>query len=240
MPWCAAKPQASKRDIARMPLQNRVTPFGEIIAVEARGTLMGNRGCLHDDQKRLGPKVWKRVAWITCALEYQNIRRPLMQPGQYTELFFLDEATALAAGHRPCGECRKDALRHFKDCWAKGNNWTGSRLGVADLDAALQAERIDEQGRKRLYEAPLCGLPDGAFVALEGDALMKLGDVLLPWSPFGYGPGVHVEKTEALQVLTPHSIVNAIFAGYVPKIHQSAVPSSEAAMINHDTLSWRQ
>lgn len=204
-----------------MPLQNRVTPFGEIVAVEARGTLMGNRGCLHDDQKRLGPKVWKRVAWITCALEYQGIRRPLMQPGQYTELFFLDEVTALAAGHRPCGECRKEALKHFKACWAKGNDWTEPRLSVADLDAVLHAERIDDQGHKKTFRARLGDLPDGTCVAIAEQAYVKWKGCLFPWSVNGYGEGMNIEGDRVVDVLTPSSSINTMRAGYKPEIHKS-------------------
>lgn len=103
-----------------MPLQNRVTPFGEIVASEARGTLMGNRGCLHDEHRNLGRRRWTTKSWVTCLLSFGGRRRELMRPGYYTELFFLDEATALAAGHRPCAECRREAFRRFVDGWATG------------------------------------------------------------------------------------------------------------------------
>ena len=147
-----------------MPLQNRVTPFGEIVASEARGTLMGNRGCLHDDHRTLGRRRWTTRAWVTCLLSFKGRRRQLMRPGHYTELFFLDEATALAAGHRPCAECRREAFRRFVDGWASGAGRAGERVRAADMDRAIQAERIERWRGKITFDAPLAGLPDGVMV----------------------------------------------------------------------------
>jgi hypothetical protein len=119
-----------------MPLQNRATPFGVIVASEARGNLMGNRGCLHDDNRALSRRRWTTRAWVTCLLSFKGRRRQLMRPGHYTELFFLDEATALAAGHRPCAECRREAFRRFVDGWARGAGCAGERVRAADMDRA--------------------------------------------------------------------------------------------------------
>ena len=126
-----------------MPLQNRATPFGAIVASEALGTLMGNRGCLHDDNRTLSGRRWTTRAWLSCVLSFKGRRRQLMRPGYYAELFFLDEATALAAGHRPCAECRREAFRHFVGCWATGAGRAGERVRAADMDRALHAERIE-------------------------------------------------------------------------------------------------
>jgi len=123
-----------------MTLQNRVTPFGEIVAVPARGTLMGNRGCLHDAERRIVASS-ARVAWVTCRLEWNGIRRQIMAPGKYTELFFLDEATALAAGHRPCGDCRGERLLEFERAWAAGvAGRSGEVALVQTIDPVMQQE----------------------------------------------------------------------------------------------------
>ena len=114
-------------------MQNRVTPFGEIVTSEARGTLMGNRGCLHDQHRALSGRRWTTRAWVTCLLSFKGRRRQLMRPGHYTELFFLDEATALSAGHRPCAECRREAFRRFVDGWATGAGRAGERVRAADM-----------------------------------------------------------------------------------------------------------
>ena len=136
-----------------MTLQNRVTPFGEIVAVTARGTLMGNRGCLHDAERRI-IKTSARVAWVTCRLEWKDIRRTIMAPGKYTELFFLDEATALAAGHRPCGDCRAERLDEFKRAWAAG---VEGRPGVAalalNIDPVMKLDRAERRGAQRRFTA---------------------------------------------------------------------------------------
>jgi hypothetical protein len=142
-----------------------VTPFGEIVAVPERGTMMGNRGILHDDQQRLRRR-WAGRAWICCLLEFQGRRDPVMAPGHYTRLFFLDEPTALAAGHRPCAYCRRSAYNAFRHAWAAANPQHG--LGPApratEIDRVLHEERVGPDGSKRLHQAALAGLPDGAFV----------------------------------------------------------------------------
>lgn len=212
-----------------MPLQNRVTPFGEIVASEARGTLMGNRGCLHDEHRALGRRRWTTRAWVTCLLSFKGRRRQLMRPGYYTELFFLDEATALAAGHRPCAECRREAFRRFVDGWATGAGRAGERVRAADMDRAIQAERIERWRGKITFDAPLAGLPDGVMVAAGGSAFLKWDDAVRPWSLAGYGPPTDLAPDEAVKVLTPRPIVEAIRAGYRPDVHPSAANRQDSS-----------
>lgn len=153
-------------DAARSgPLRNRVTPFGEIVAIPERGTMMGNRGILHNAHQQIR-REWAGRAWISCLLEFRGRRDPVMAPGHYTRLFFLDEPTALAAGHRPCAYCRRAAYRAFRDAWAGANPQHG--LGPApratELDRVLHQERLGLESSKRLHVAQLAGLPDGTFV----------------------------------------------------------------------------
>jgi len=160
-----------------MALQNRVTPLGELVAHPARGLVYGNRGCLHDPEGRIRrPYAVRR--WIACRLEFKDRRRtPKLQPGRFTELFFLDEATAFAAGHRPCAECRRQDYIRFMGLVGE--------TGADAIDARLHAERIS--GRERvLHDADLDELPDGAFVLHDSEPLLVLGDRLLAWSPAGY------------------------------------------------------
>jgi hypothetical protein len=205
-----------------MPLQNRVTPFGEIIATPARGTMMGNRGVLHDENKRLGRARWKHNNWVNCVLSFHGRQRTIMTPNRYTELFFLDEAVALAAGHRPCGECRRERYRTYMDLWAAHC----ADLGPAtpkDVDRALQRARIDPESKgQRRYEAALDGLPDGAFIALGGTAFLMRGDLLWPYDPGGYGPAIERPRGAMVTVLTPEPTVRILRAGYRPA---AAVPA---------------
>ena len=174
-----------------MPLQNRVTPAGGIIADPARGLFMGNRGILHDDARRLGKARWRHRNWITCLLDFKGRRRHVMRPRGYTELFFLDEAVALAAGHRPCAECRRDRYRDFQAAWMAGAGRDGPPPKAPALDAALHAARIDPRTRRqRSFQADLAGLPDGVFIRPEGIPLLVLGDSLRPWTPGGYGAAI--------------------------------------------------
>jgi hypothetical protein len=201
-----------------MPRQNRVTPSGELIAVPARGTVMGNRGCLHDADGRMR-RAHRGQRWIVCALEFKGRRLPLADPGRNTQLFFLDEATALATGHRPCGECRRAAFRAFVEAWTAANPGAiPLPPRIDDLDRVLHRERLAPRLR-----APLDALPDGAFVALEADPrpYLVLGGALLPWAPEGYGTRFHAPSA-VVEVLTPGSIVDALRAGYRPVLHPSA------------------
>jgi hypothetical protein len=189
-----------------------------MIATEARGLLFGNRGVLHDDGGRL-VRGWQVRRWIACLLEFKGRRRPLMRPGRFTELFFLDEATALAAGHRPCAECRRQDFLRFRQAWVQLHPEGSPR--VDDIDRVMHAERIDSGGGKRLHEARLEDLPDGAMVAEGDQAWLVLGRELLLWSPSGYGRR-RARQPATVTVLTPLSITSIFRAGYEPLIHPSA------------------
>jgi hypothetical protein len=209
-----------------MPRQNRVTPFGEIVAVPERGTVMGNRGRLHDEQGRIR-RPWRVNRWLLCRLEFNGRRRTVMAPDRYTELFFLDEATGLAAGHRPCFECRRKSFNHFADAWASMNPGVVGmgRPTTGSIDERLHAERVGPDRTKRTFLANLDDLPDGVFVMLEGrdqDAHLILSDELLTWSSGGYRERRPRPRGERVAVLTPASTVNVIRAGYVPEVHPSA------------------
>jgi hypothetical protein len=196
-----------------MPLQNRVTPAGEIIADAARGTLMGNRGILHDAQRRLGTARWRHPHWIFCRLAFKGRRREVMAPHRYTELFFLDEATALAAGHRPCCECRREDFRRFQAAWRRA---VGPDASAGTIDRALHRARVEPRSRRQIRcEAPLDDLPDGTFVLLPAvaAALLVQGDRLHPWHPGGYGPPRERRSSRAT-VLTPAPTVAVLRAGY--------------------------
>ena len=205
-----------------MTLQNRVTPFGEIVAVAARGTLMGNRGCLHDEERRV-VRTSARIAWVTCQLEWKGIRRQIMAPKKYTELFFLDEATALAAGHRPCGDCRAERLVEFERAWAAGvEGRPGEVALVSRMDPVLKRDRSERDGVQRRFTARAGGLPDGVMVQLpgeEGIARLKWRGQYLSWSPSGYGESKAVQEKTTVTVLTPACTVKVIAAGYVPEVH---------------------
>jgi hypothetical protein len=211
-----------------LPKQNRVTPFGELIATECRGTLLGNRGCLHDEQQRVRrPFACKR--WIYCVLQFRGRHRTVMTPGHYTELFFFDEATALAAGHRPCAECQRARYLLFREHWAAANpgQFSSAVPGADDMDRVLHAERIEGQHGKRTYRDRLSRLPSGVMVAGEdGAACLVLEHALLPWSAGGYGPAVPRPADAEVRVLTPPSVVRAITHGLPVGIHPSAGASA--------------
>jgi hypothetical protein len=208
-----------------MPLQNRVTPMGDIIADAARGTLMGNRGILHDASRRLGTARWRHRSWICCCLSLKSRKREVMTPGRYTELFFLDEATALAAGHRPCCECRRDDFRAFQAAWPRAADTPDASADA--IDRVLHKARVNSRTRRQIrFEAPLDDLPDGAFVLLpEGppSPLLVMGENLLPWRPAGYGaPRPRSSGTRCL-VLTPRPTIPVLRAGYAPSLHPTAI-----------------
>jgi hypothetical protein len=203
-----------------VPRQNRVTPFGSLIATEARGTLMGNRGALHSDDGRI-LRPWQVRRWIACLTSFRGRQRFVMPPGRWTALFFLDEATALAAGHRPCAECRRADYRRFQEAFLAAH--PGHPPGADPMDRTLHGARVGEGRTKRTYAAPAASLPDGTFVEAGGRAWLVLGDRLLAWTPFGYGDQVP-RPTGHLTVLTPRPTVAAIRAGYEPLVHPSAGP----------------
>ncbi len=207
-----------------MPLRNRVTPLGELVADPGRGLVFGNRGCLHDDRGRIRrPYAVRR--WIACRLEFRGRRRgPLWQPGRYTELFFLDEATALAAGHRPCAECRHEDYVRFRDRWARLH--PGERR-ADEIDARLHRERWAGGGR-RLHRAALEDLPDGAYVVWAGGPRLVLGDRLWAWSAGGYVDPLRRPGGAAVELLTPPGLTELLRAGWVsvlPLVHPSAAGS---------------
>jgi hypothetical protein len=192
-----------------MPLQNRVTPTAEIVAHPARGLMMGNRGCLHDADRRLGTARWRSKLWICCVTDFRGWKRDPMPPGRWTALFFLDEATALAAGHRPCAECLRGRFNEFRAAWGD------ERIRATELDATLHVERLTADGRQATHRARLADLPDGVIVAIAGEPHLWRADALHPWSFAGYGPPRPADDGE-VTVLTPPSSVRAIAAGFAP------------------------
>ena len=203
-----------------MPLQNRVDPFGELIATPARGTMFGNRGGkFHRDDRTLGKRRHVTRAWICCRLEFKGRHRDVWGRG-YTELFFLDEVTALAAGHRPCFECRRRDAHAFAGAWARtAKHRKGPR--AAEMDEVLQAQRLDGR-RKRTHRMRIDDLPDGAFLARDGAAWVVRGNSLLRWSPLGYAARGRRPRKIIVDVLTPPAIVRVLTAGYRPQWHPSA------------------
>ena len=209
----------------RAPLQNRVTPAGEIVADPGRGLLMGNRGCLHDADRRLGVARWRSKLWICCVLAWRGVQRDPMPPGRWTALFFLDEATALAAGHRPCGYCRRPQFLAFAEAWRRARGLRQRPL-AAQLDAWLHAERVDSRSRRQRTRPALPGpLPDGAMIRQDGVVGLLAGGRLLPWSFTGYLAPVEVRSAAPVELLTPPATVAAIAAGYRPLVHLSAAVS---------------
>lgn len=204
----------------RSPLQNRVTPTGEIIATPDRGLFTGNRGIIHDPKtKTLLTRRWASPAWLTCVCEFRGRRREVMGGRSWTELFFLDEATAFAAGHRPCFFCRRDDAVRFRAAWEEGNGVKGVR--ARDIDAVLHRERLSG-GNKRLHPLPrpLEQLPDGAMVQRESEIYLIAQGRALSWSPAGYRSAQ--TAPQAAMLLTPPSTLRALSAGYRPLLHPSA------------------
>ena len=203
---------------APRPLQNRVDPFGEFHAVADRGALMGNRGGrLHRDDRSLSARRWTSRRWIICLCEFKGRRREVWGEG-YTHLFFLDEPTALAAGHRPCFECRRPAAKAFLAAFP------GAPRGADAMDEALDRERRDKKAR-RLWRARLGDLPDGAMIARDGRAHALRAGALLPWSFAGYGAPAALDPDAAADVLTPPSTVAALARGYRPLWAEALKPS---------------
>jgi hypothetical protein len=203
-----------------MPLQNRVDPFGDLFATPARGLFLGNRGGrFHTDDQTLTRRRWASRQWICCLLEFKNRQRDVWGR-YYTELFFLDEVTALAAGHRPCFECRRKEAEAFAGAWQQALKLL-RRPRADEMDVVLQAERLD--GRvKRLHRRNIDGLPDGTVVALEEGAWAVCGNSLLRWTPKGYDARKRRPHGTFLDVLTPPAILGALAAGYRPQWHPIA------------------
>lgn len=209
-----------------MPLQNRVTPLGDVVAAPERGRFTGNRGIIHDERSRtLLKRRWTSRAWLVCTLRWRDVRRSVMATRSWTELFFLDEATALAAGHRPCFYCRRAAARAFQRGFPTDRAAAAPR--APDIDKVLHAERLDG-GRKRLH-APACApaeLPDGAMVLQAGAPHLILGGLARPWSLRGYG--APVAPLDGARLITPPSTVAVLRTGYRPEMHASALAERDA------------
>ncbi|MBN9137949.1 hypothetical protein [Phyllobacterium sp.] len=198
-----------------MPLQNRVTPFGDIIAVSKRGTFMGNRGIIHDPSTRtLLKRRWSTRAWIICVCDFRNVRRAVMARQSWTELFFLDEATALSAGHRPCFYCQRQRAKAFQAAWADGT----TKPSAPEMDRVLHAERLEGNGGKKHHPlaTAILDLPDGSMIASGDNAyLVHRGQTYL-WSWDGYA--ACPPPTKDISLLTPPSTVRALAAGYIPVV----------------------
>jgi hypothetical protein len=206
-----------------VPLRNRVTPLGELIATPERGLVYGNRGCLHNAEGEIR-RGYATKRWIACRLCFRGRRRsPLMAPGRFTELFFLDEATALAAGHRPCAECRRSDYNRFSDLWLALHP---GQIGADAIDAQLHGERLASGGRERLlHESRYGELPDGTFVLEVGGPHLVLSRRLLTWSAGGYWDGHGRPRNARATVITPPSLIAILRSGWsssVPLLHPSA------------------
>lgn len=195
-----------------MPLQNRVTPTGEIIANPARGTLMGNRGgALHGADRRIGIARWRSRQWIICVLCFKGRTRRVMAPNRYTELFFHDEPVALAAGHRPCAECQRAKFNAYAQAWEVA---FGARPRAPQIDAALHTERVTRRREKITFDAPLHDLPDGVFILHHDQPHLLWQDALHGWSFSGYAPPTPAPRNHVAPVLTPAATVEVLRAGY--------------------------
>ncbi|HKY94094.1 MAG TPA: hypothetical protein VJL84_02265 [Kiloniellales bacterium] len=208
---------------ANRPLPNRVTPFGRFEATPHRGLLIGNRGILHDEAGRFGAARWRHPHWIACALEYKGWRRNLLQPGTWTELFFLDEATALAAGHRPCALCRRADYERWREAWQRAFGLERRPSAIA-MDRALHAARIEGKAQRH-HSARLEMLPDGTMIESGGDAWLVLGNELLKWSHAGYSDRRR-RSGDAVRVITPSPAVACLKAGYSTLLHSGAISKS--------------
>jgi hypothetical protein len=211
-----------KKSIKKVSLQNRVNPFGALISTSERGAWTGNRGVIHNHSREI-VKNHAAKYWITCSLKYKNFQRVVMTPNRWTELFFLDEATAFAAGHRPCGFCRHPDFKKFKNLWLKAN---GARFGmtektsISEIDAIIHAERLDENGAKKTFKATLPDLPDGVFVTdtAREKTFLWWQQQLFEWSFSGYSKAQTVDNQRVVEVLTPFSYVEVFRAGYLPQV----------------------
>ena len=202
-----------------MTLQNRVLPTGEITAQPWRGTLMGNRGILHDNDQRLTTRRWQHPHWVTCLLTYKDWHRPVMTPRNYTELFFLDEATALAAGHRPCGLCRRDDYARFRNHWATAH---GPNTLDHD-DRMLHAARVTRRRQHIRHAAPMNALPDGCLVWYEAAAHLVWHRHLLRYDGGTYTTSRPRPASGGATVLTPVPTVATLSQGYRPALHPTAL-----------------
>ena len=199
-----------------MPLRNRVTPFSELVAHPARGLLYGNRGCVHDDQGRIRRRYGTR-RWIACRLAFRGWERgPKLQPGRFTELFFVDEVTALAAGHRPCALCRRADYVRLCEIWGEIHP---GQAGADAIDLQLHGERVAPETRTQLHHPePFDELPDGAFVLRDGEPWLVCGSELAHWTPAGYAERIARPRAGMATVITPPSLVAVLRAGWEPLV----------------------
>jgi hypothetical protein len=203
-------------------LQNRVAPTGEIVADPGRGLLMGNRGCLHRDDGTLGVTRWRSKLWICCVLEWRGVRRDPMPPGRWTALFFLDEATALAAGHRPCAYCRRKDYIAYAEAWRRAGRLV-ERPRAGEMDAVLHAERVEPRYRRqRTHQAVVRTLADGVMIRHGGEPGLVTGGLFRAWSFSGYGAASQLSPDATVEVLTPPSSAAALAAGYRAMVHPTA------------------
>lgn len=216
----------------RSPLQNRVDPWGRLCAVASRGAFTGNRGILHDASQRV-VRPWASRAWITCVLHFGDVQRKVFAEGTWSELFFLDEATAFAAGHRPCGYCRRERYRAFKRAWLAANpdRVVGPNPRIGEIDRVLHEERVLRGGGKVTFEAPMNALPPGTMFALDGGACLVWEGRLHRWSFDGYARMSQPIVDRPVRVLTPASLVRVFAAGFVPQVHDSCRGGSAGSTI---------
>ncbi len=202
-----------------MTLQNRVLPTGEILAHPAHGTLMGNRGILHDDTQRLGTVRWTHQAWVTCLLTFKGRQRALMSPRRYTELFFLDEAVAMAAGHRPCGECRRNDYARFRRYWDQAH---GPCDDIKAIDRQMHQCRVTRaRAQIRPHTSPT-DLPDGAFILWQDMLCLVWQGMALTYTPQGYTHSHPMPTVQEVTLLTPSCTIAVLAAGYRPTLHPTA------------------
>ena len=201
-----------------MPLQNRVQPDGSIIATMAHGRFMGNRGILHNDPRQLGVPRWKHKAWVCCALSSKNRHRTVLAPHSYTELFFLDEAVAIAAGHRPCAECRRADYTRYVDAWTAA---TGIRPKAPEIDSVLHPARVRCDRIQVTFDAPAHDLPRGTMIKVTGQTYLLGATTMQPYQTTGYGHTIPRPNGQ-VTVLTPAPSVAALRHGYAPNLHPSA------------------
>ena len=204
-----------------MPLQNRVDPWGKLHAVPMRGSLMGNRGILHNESRQI-VRPWAGKSWVSCEIQFNGIHRRVFDTASYSELFFLDEATAFAAGHRPCNHCRKLRYTEFKNAWLRANRPdAGGNTPITEIDKVLHAERAIPGGGKIKFSAAVKDLPPGTMFEHENAAFLVWKGATHRWSFDGYTPSSVQIGTQSVNVLTPASIVRIYTNGFVPGVHAS-------------------
>ena len=215
-----------------MTRRNRVDPWGDLHAVSARGTFTGNRGCLVDDDGAIVRHHRSTTLWITCRTSFRGWRHPLDAPHVWTPLFFLDDAVALAAGHRPCATCRREDYRAYRDAVAAADG--GPPPLAAELDRRLTAERLrrgrgfDRRADRRLWTADVDDLPDATVVVHDGAAAIVVGDAVRSFTFDGWAPARARPRASTVEVLTPPTSVAALQAGFVPTLHPSATTERSA------------